>query len=461
MRHQVLRLCAVVVLLSSEAGLAFAQQPPAPAPPQADFSFRTDGSRWVQVAITGTGSQAEVVWPEAPLREWDTALLSIGIAAGVTGTPYIEMVSGNTSQRQYFRAEESGPRWLNLSYLKGAIAAGSRVTLRADGLTMGTGTTTLRFFAVNPDLSESILVLAPHPDDAEIGAFNLYSHKRSTVATVTVGNAGSNTYAAAFDGDDVATQYQFKGRIRFIDSITIPWQGGVPPERAINLGYFDARLATMHETPASVVPEMYGPNTDIGFYLPLNVSDLLPKKSRQSSWNNLVDDIETLLRKVNPKIIAAPHPQLDNHRDHQFTTVALVEALSRWRRDVTLLLYTNHADNNRYPYGPAGTTISLPAIAQTVELDKVFSLPVSPDEQRDKLFALESMHDLRYTPMQQYQMAAGEGRTVVPEKEGGRPDITYLRRGPRANELFFVYDQDTVKPMIETFLALWRARPRN
>jgi hypothetical protein len=63
------------------------------------------------------------------------------------------------------------------------------------------------------------------------------------------------------------------------------------------------------------------------------------------------------------------------------------------------------------------------------------------------------MHDLRYTPTRQYQLAIDDERAGAPEKQGPAPDITYLRRGPRANELFYVYDQTTVKPMVEAFLA--------
>lgn len=475
------RLVALLVcglaLVTAAGPAPIAAQQTTPVVP-VDFTFQADRSRWVPVTITGSGTAFELVWPEAAGTSWDSAILAIGIATSpvdpaplgatpyagsspapaATPVPYIEISAGAYTDRQYFRAGESGSRWLNLSHLRAMASPGTRVALRTEGLTFGTGTTALRLFAANPDLSKAVLVLAPHPDDAEIGAFALYATTRSTVATVTAGNAGSATYESVFSDNQTAEQYHFKGRIRVIDSITIPWQGGVPPERSLNLGYFDARLGTMFETPDAVVPEMYGPNTDIGQYLQYNFSPLVKKGSRQSTWRNLVADIEGLLRRVNPAVIAAPHPQLDSHRDHQFTTVALVEALARWRRDVTLLLYTNHADNNRYPYGPAGTLMSLPAITQPVELDRVFSLPVPPELQRDKLFALESMHDLRYNPSRQYQMAIGEGRTVQPEKPGPGPDITYLRRGPRSNELYFVYDQDTVKPMIDAFLAPWRAR---
>lgn len=460
-------LCLVALLVSAPS----AQTPPQPAP-TADFTFRPDRSRWVPAAISGAGTAFELAWPDTSGDDWNTALLAIGVAttpadppaaqAGAApAVPYIEISSGAYTDRQYFRAGEAGTRWLNLSHLRGIVAPGARVALRADGMTIGAGTTALRLFASAPDLSGTVLVLAPHPDDAEIGAFALYATTASTVVTVTSGNAGSPTYEAVFGENQAAEQYHFKGRIRVIDSVTVPWQGGVAPERALNLGYFDARLGTMFETPDAVVPEMYGPNTDIAAYRQYNVSTLMPNASRPSTWRHLVDDIETLLRKVNPAVIAAPHPQLDSHRDHQFTTVALVEALGRWRRDVTLLLYTNHADGNRYPYGPAGTLMSLPAITRPVELDGVFSLPVPADLQRRKLFALETMHDLRYSPTRQYQLAVGDGRAVVPEKQGPGPDITYLRRGPRSNELFFVYDQDTVRPMIDAFLESTRPRPAN
>jgi hypothetical protein len=177
-------------------------------------------------------------------------------------------------------------------------------------------------------------------------------------------------------------------------------------------------------------------------------------RPRESKWGNLVDDTLTLLKKVKPAIIVAPHPQLDTHRDHQFTTVALYEALARWNRPVTLLLYTNHADRNRYPYGPAGTLLSLPPPPPgDVALDGVYSHPVLPALQRLKLFALESMHDLRFSPTRQYQLAREDPRAMAPEKPGPEPDITYLRRGPRSNELFFVYDRDGFATMIKSFLG--------
>jgi LmbE family N-acetylglucosaminyl deacetylase len=417
------------------------------------FTFQDDRSRAITVTLAKEGDGIALTWPPSGTEPWDTALLAteVSVDAG-TRAPFLEIVSGDRTARQHFASGESGARWINLSFLSGSVGAGTQVTLRGEGVTVAPGEAALRMFSSSPDLTKTILVLAPHPDDAEIAAFGLYANRKATVVTVTAGNAGAPTYESVFD--DPVELYWFKGRIRLIDSITVPWQGGIPPERAFNMGYFDARLAEMYDRKGAVVPEMYRPNSDINLYRRDNIGTLLPKRSRESTWTNLVDDVETIVRKVKPSIIVAPHPQLDTHRDHQYTSVALAEALARWKKPVTLLLYTNHADRNRYPYGPAGTIMSLPpAPGRDVALDQVYSHPVAPALQRLKLFALESMHDLRFSPTRQYQLAIDDDRTGTPEKPGPEPDITYLRRGPRSNELFYVYDERSFQPMVARFLA--------
>lgn len=423
-----------------------------------DFRFRDEGSRVLSVPLADADGVIEVTWPEVPIASWDTALLRVEVTASTqVSTPYVEITSGASSDRQYFRSGDAGPRWLNLSFLRGALTGGARVSLRGEGVNVAASEGTLRLFGSSLNLSGPILVLAPHPDDAEIATFGVYANRNATVVTVTAGNAGERSYQASFD--NLPDLYHFKGRIRLIDSITVPWIGGIPPERTFNMGYFDARLAQMHDNPGKAIPEMYSDNADISAYLKYNIGSLLPKQSRASTWANLVEDLEKVLKKVKPKVILAPHPQLDVHRDHQFTTVALAQALTRWRKQVALLLYTNHADQNRYPYGPAGTLTSLPPpVQQEVLFDRIYSHPVSPEVQRLKLFALESMHDLRVSPARLYQMVAGDDRAREPELQDLGGDVSYLRRGPRSNEIFFVYSQDSVKLMIDAFLAEWRRR---
>lgn len=422
------------------------------APQPGTFTFRDGGSRVFDLTVTDTDGVPGIVWPELVDARWDTVFLGVQITAdAAVAVPYVEIAAGGVSDRQYFPPGDVGERWLNLTFLRGAMV-GTRISLRGEGVAFAAPAARLRLFDAGLDLSKSILVLAPHPDDAEIAAFGLYANRNASVVTVTAGNAGAPTYEAVFD--DPADLYLFKGRIRVIDSITIPWQGRIPPERTFNMGYFDARIAEMHDKREAVVPEMYRPNTDINVYRRENFGTLLPLRPRESKWGNLVEDTLTLLKKVKPAVIVAPHPQLDTHRDHQFTTVALSEALARWNRPVTLLLYTNHAGGNRYPYGPAGTLLSLPPPPPgDVVLDRVYSHPVAPALQRLKLFALESMHDLRMSPTRQYQLEREEARAMAPEKPGPAPDITYLRRGPRSNELFFVYDRESFGTMIKAFLA--------
>lgn len=426
------------------------------------FTFRDAVGEALTATLEEINGAIAMSWPATAGRAWDTALLRVQVSADFLGSaPFVEIASAGVTDRHYFRPGESGPRWLNLSFLRAAISGGTRVSFHTDGVRIAAGAAPLRLFANGLDLSRPMLVLAPHPDDAEIAAFGLYANRNATIVTITTGNAGPRSYEANFT--DVAEMYHFKGRIRLIDSITVPWLGGIPPARAFNMGYFDARLADMHDKPAAVIPEMYGPNTDIGAYLKYNIGTLLPKRPRESRWTNLVDDLDTVLRKVAPALIVAPHPQLDSHVDHQFTTVALAEALSRRRQRVTLLLYTNHADRNRYPYGPAGTLMSLPPpVAQEVKIDRVYSHPVSPELQRQKLFALESMHDLRSSPSRLYQVEIGQDRVREFEKQGPSAvgGVNYLRRGPRSNELFFVYDQSSIKPTIDAFLASWRTREK-
>ena len=445
----VVGLC-VFPYATHEPHAAYAAQVQA-APEPGTFTFRDGRSRVVDVTVAEVDGFPGIVWPELVDARWDTALLGVQINADAAVTaPYVEIAAGNASDRQYFPPGDAGERWLNVTFLRMAMV-GTRISLRGEGVTFASTAAKLRLFEGSFDLSRPVLVLAPHPDDAEIGAFGLYANRNASVVTVTAGNAGAPTYEAVFE--DPADQYLFKGRIRLIDSITIPWQGRIPPERAFNMGYFDARIAEMHEKRDAVIPEMYRPNTDINVYRRENIGTLLPLRPRESKWSNLVDDTLSLLKKVKPAVIVAPHPQLDTHRDHQYVTVALSEALARWNRPVTLLLYTNHADRNRYPYGPAGTLMSLPPPPPgDVVIDRIYSHPVPPALQRMKLFALESMHDLRFTPTRQYQLARQDARAMAPEKTGPEPDITYLRRGPRSNELFYVYDRDSFNAMVKDFL---------
>lgn len=431
------------------AALCMQAAPPSPGDDTYRFSEGVGETRLV--TLNQTQDSLRWAWPSPGTPDWDTALLGLRLHR-IEGTeePCVEVSVGSAHIRQYVERGSSGLRWLNLTGLRAKLVEGCTVEMAGHGVQLEGSTATLRLYANHLDLQGNILILAPHPDDAEIAAFGLYAGSRATIVTVTCGNAGDANYQAQFP--DAAEQYRFKGYLRALDSVTVPWQGGIPPERCFNLGYFDARLRDMHAHPREVVPELYGPNQDVSVYRRANLGKLLAKGPRTNTWAHLVADLEGVLRKVRPTVIVMPHPCLDSHADHAYTAVAAAEALARWKGPLTLLLYTNHTDGNLYPYGPAGTSIPLPPWkGPGIAVQGVYAHPVEGDLQRRKLFALEAMHDLRLSPAEQAQCLAS---SVKPARDD-YPRIAavdYFRRAPRPEELFFVYKREGVQQVVRSFL---------
>jgi LmbE family N-acetylglucosaminyl deacetylase len=416
-------------------------------------SYRFAAAKSVEqpVRLTHTREGVRFVWPHVSAATWDTALLGVK-SAGAESQPWIEVSAGAATVRQFLDPNAIGTRWLNLSGLRKELVAGAEVIIRANAVTLTGDDATVRLFQNQLDLRKPLLVIAPHPDDAEIAAFGLYADRQSTIVTLTAGNAGIMNYRAQVA--DPPEHYRLKGYLRAVDSVLVPWQGHVPPDRSYNLGYFDGRLDVMYADPSRIIQEVYGPNTDVAPYRRANVGALLPNESRTNTWNHLVEDILTILRKVNPAIIVMPDPRLDSHLDHEYTTVAVVQALERWDREATFLLYTNHAGSDHYPYGPAGSVMSLPPITpgtEQITLQRVFSYETDQELQTRKLFALESMHDLRLSPEEQstcdspgFRRSEDYPRTIEED---------YLRRAVRANEIFYAFDRPGVQQVVRDFLA--------
>lgn len=445
------RRATAAVLLLLGAGALRAQD----ATPGDDrYRFAAKGGHEASVVLDATAIGASFSWPEVPAG-WDTALLGLRVE-GSAPAVRVELRAGSAVVVNDLDAQARGLRWLNLSGLRAALTPGARVDVLVQGATLSRTPAVLRTFANGLDLSRRVLVVAPHPDDAEIAAFGLYASARDvTVVTVTSGNAGDANYAD--DYPEPADQYRFKGFLRAVDSVTVPWQGGVPPARCYNLGYFDARIRQMREQPRETVAEVYGPNDDVAVYRRANVSTLLPNGPRKNSWANLVADLEAVLKKVKPEIVVAPQPYLDTHSDHQYVTVALAEALERWKKPARFLLYTNHAGQNQWPYGPPQNHVPLPPYAEAdLPVQAVYAHALTPDLRRRKLYALETMHDLRLSPAE--QMACGDPAAARRPDYPRSATSDYFRRGPRPEEVFFVFDRDGVRDLVRGFVAFDAAR---
>jgi hypothetical protein len=233
---------------------------------------------------------------------------------------------------------------------------------------------------------------------------------------------------------DIGDHYRLKGTLRVIDSITVPWHGHIPPTSCYNLGYFDGRLKDMNNNQNNITQELYNNNTSLEVYRRWNLSTLLPSDKGVSTWVNLVSDMRTVILAISPATIVIPHPQIDNHNDHYYTTLAAATALSQCDNKPSILLYTNHADDSSYPYGPKGTIMSLPPIHGDVFAGSVYSFPLTPSLVRRKTFAIEAMHDIRLPPSWLY--AAIDGGVDMSIGEAA-PYASYLRRAVRCNELFY------------------------
>ncbi len=461
---------------------------PQPHPLVGDDLYTFQGATTHPLRLeSDSNGMVSFAWPSGP-GSWDTALLQVSVGPAAISAPdsspprwvdmsvsspcawappldYGRQLDTDTISpgrpapagcvRQFVEPEASGIRYLNLSFLHATgVSDGQQVQLKTHDVALQPQAT-LWLFHTHLPAHARVLVLAPHPDDAEIAAFGIYAQQDAWVITVTAGDAGGFAYRAEFAAPD----YAFKGRLRVIDSVTVPLQGGVPPAHCFNLGYFDARVDAMYTHPDMPVREMYVDNDDTLPYRRLNPGRLLPIQRRTATWNHLVADLRKVVNTLQPDVIVAPHPFLDAHRDHEFVSVALAEALRhvRLRHAPQLLLYTNHAvPDERYPYGPTGTVAGLPPSGRAgVPFQGVYSLPLAPMMQTRKLFALEAMHDLRAEPAAEYAFPTptGAARHLNPTPEPA-VDENYFRRAVHANEIYLTYDAAGFQQLVARFLAI-------
>ena len=323
----------------------------------------------------------------------------------------------------------------------------------------------------NPSIDETtrVLVLAPHPDDAEIAAFGLYANTRSDVVTVTAGDYGGKNYGGLFP--DTGEHYRIKGWMRTWDSLTVPFLGHVPFHRARNLGYFDGTLRRLYERRPEVVDTILADLDDPGYFRRLNTEPQLATRPFTSTWPELVADLRREVDWTGAQVIVAPNPLLDSHADHQYTTVALIEAIEQNGWEGVLLLYTNHATRAEpYPLGPNTALESLPPwFGEPMPFGGVLSWPVDETTRRLNYLALEAMHDLRPFEHRVVTPLSERARDLIVEtywRALGRHDklpgylYDYLRRGPRPNELYLVLDREQAVRLKELFLETEAVRPR-
>lgn len=374
---------------------------------------------------------------------WDAVFLKVRLKTTLLGhffDPKVFIkVDGSKSTQTVERGAE-GIRYLNLSNLN--LHGGATISISGDHVKIKDQQVTLIYLNHNISLDNAkILVIAPHPDDAEIAAFGLYSRRNTYVVTITAGDAGGDKYDEIFA--DKRKQFIAKGKVRVWNSLTVPMLGGVDSSRIVNLGYFDGTLPKMHASRGTPVSSLHTGASSVYFFRKPKKSALFrPRKDGRATWDALVMDLQYIIKKVKPDIIVAPYPRIDWHSDHQMSTIAVIEALKALHiKNGSLFLYTNHEIySDCYPYGSVGEAVTLPPSFNALYFDSIYSYKLLPHEQKMKLLALDAMNDLRLDTEWRFVTGAAKllYRTLAEKIEGNNK--SYFRRAVRANELFFVVD---------------------
>ncbi|MBT5074745.1 MAG: PIG-L family deacetylase [Kordiimonadaceae bacterium] len=359
--------------------------------------------------------------------------------------PSVTISDGTSTEVEFYEHGAAGKRYVNVSKFveKGA----TDLRLIGKYLSVDNGSVQLIQFDNIEFEGKRVLVMAGHPDDAEISSFGLYSgHDDVYVVTVTSGDAGPFMYDEIYT--DPVAHYLKKGEVRTWNSLTVPMLGGVHPENILNLGYNDARLKSMEADKSLVASGRYTEISDMNTFRKQNSSSLAVGLVGINNWESLVGNMVYLLNEIKPDIIITPSPKLDMHSDHQYTTHALVEALKQIdRHDGHLLLYTNHqvVFNERYPYGDAGALTSLPPTPRGANhFGRLYSHPMSVEQQNSKILALDAMNDLRLGTDFRYPLRAFKQafETLWSNLDGSNEQ--YFRRAIRSNEFFYVVDIEDI-----------------
>jgi LmbE family N-acetylglucosaminyl deacetylase len=213
------------------------------------------------------------------------------------------------------------------------------------------------------------------------------------------------------------------------------------PEAVVELGYFNETLTAMERNPGQPVPNAVDPALRPAFFRRFNRRALTSDATGENRWETLVADMAEIVEHVRPSTVVVPHPQMDPHPDHGAATRALEAALRRaGHSPENTLYYTTHIrDTAEHPFGPPHCTAGPPPnfAASGVGLG-YFSLPVSEETQRNKVSALEAMHDLRSSPRWEKRVKKWAQRLIAGRAWPEYGEHAYFRTAIKANEIFFV-----------------------
>ncbi|MDR2926070.1 MAG: PIG-L family deacetylase [Azoarcus sp.] len=415
--------------------------------PNADYTYRFDGLLDA-VSVAFSGGRLMLGDDAVPPDENDTLLLEVTLRSDWMGRLFDPSVrieaEGTEADCQTFERGASGVRVLNLTGFAGFLRAGQGSGLSLRGKHCRLEGLPRLWRAVHPDYRQKrLLVVAPHADDAELAAFGLYSQaEEAWIVTLTAGETESGHYRRF--GLNSAEAARFKGRLRSWDSVAIPRWGGIPAERAVQLGYFGLQLPAMQSAPAEVIASRDADICDTRPFRSFNHIGLSSDQNGLPSWKNLLSDLREIILAAKPDAIVLPHPQIDPHPDHVAAHYAVSEALAElaWQ-PAALIYYANHlSGTDRWPMGEAHCGIAPPPLFEEYAPFVPWALRLEKSCQIDKALALGMMHDLTAVPLSlKKRCRCVLQRLVLRRRHPPYGENDYFRKAVRRHELFWVEER--------------------
>lgn len=356
----------------------------------------------------------------------------VSVKSGLLGhvvEPFLVVHCGGRESKCYFEIGVDGVRYVNLSrFVESCRDNCLCFSISCVGLTL-CGWCEAFVGTPKVDIDEKLLVISPHPDDAEISAFGLYSSMNSFIVTVTDG-ARSEKLKGNYG--------EVESLLRCWDSKVVPSLGGVSFDRAINLRYDDLSGIYQKKLAEECTADRIAANK-----YPESFLDGCGESRAFQTWGMLVDDLAEVINEFKPDIIVIPHPGIDGHRDHQLVARALVDAIFKINyMQCRLFMYVIHlffADS--YPCGRKNSAVSLPpSFNNDVYFESVYSYELNGAQMYMKYHALGAMHALRPSPW------CWDGVCLIffvvkkIVKAVLNIENSHCRRNVRENELFFVVD---------------------
>lgn len=403
--------------------------------PQDDYQYRFPQSLQ-PIKLTTLNGRWQLAAELLPPAQHATVMAKVQMTSTWLGRWFDPSICVGNDQQTFERGAQ-GLRYLNLTGQTEALVA-EGLAIRGRFCTVATDVE-LYVFTPSSPLTDNIMILAPHADDAELAAFGLYSSaKNVSIVTLTQGEIEAEYYQRL--GLSAQQAAQLKGRLRTWDSMAIALWGGVPQANCVQLGYYCMQLPNMAKQPDLPFVSKQSGETDIRNARQHNAIALPADSNGLPTWQNLVADLAACLIHFKPDVVVMPHPEIDPHADHIATTQALFQALeqSDWRPQ-RLFLYANHLhDNDRWPMGNANTGVALPPAMLELPADQLFSYVLSEQQQLDKAMALLMQHDLQAPPPFKKRLRRMIQQLLTGRRWPKTGDNEFLRKAVRKHELFWV-----------------------